>query len=153
MRDTEVTQQILEDEFCGAFSMVWDSQICLRLSPSVSADRQQGTWLAGVVWLGGSWTGSVTIAMPEEFAHTVTARALDVPLAGVSSHYTRDYIKELANMCAGNLKSSLPGESGLAIPGCFELRGPESADETFPLIVSLNFECEGFPVRAELRGL
>lgn len=153
MSQIHITHEMLEREFTSAFTRIWETQVGLHAQSCDFSSELEAKWLAGVVWLGGQWTGSVTLAIPEALAQLITSRALDIPEEELLPNQARDYVRELANMCAGNLKSALPGPSGLATPGCFSIRRLGELPNDFPVILALHYECEGLPLSVELRGL
>ncbi len=146
---------VLRGEFIAAFHRVWETAIGLPLSPSLAEPPPSvaGSWIASVVWLGGQWTGCVTIAAPSSLARHLTARMLDLRDQDVSEDQYIDAMKELANMSAGNLKSVLPGPCGLATPGHYFSTGPTKQETEFPILLALQYLCEGAPIKIALCGL
>ncbi len=148
-------EALLRKEFTAAFLKVWDTAIGIPLAancdarPTAHGDR----WISGVVWLGGDWTGSVTLALPRQLARKVTGIMLEMDPAEVQDNQYRDAVRELTNMSAGNLKSALPASSGLATPGCFEMEDLSELYDPFEKVVTLSYLCENAPIIAELHGL
>jgi CheY-specific phosphatase CheX len=88
--------------------------------------------LLGSVDLSGMWNGRIEVRMDERLALSATAAMLMQPSYTVGPADTLDATKEIANMIAGVLKSSLPRpctmtvpESVVAADGCCELSRSE----------------------------
>lgn len=150
----------MREEFNDAFHRVWDTTVGLPLVPQSNTCELEisDDWIGGVVWLGGKWTGSVTVVSPRKLMKTVAARLMNEPEENVDDEQYKDTIKELTNMFAGNLKSVLPGPCGLATPGCFETTAfdekiYEENSAEFPVIVSVQYFCEGSPLILTLKGV
>lgn len=150
-----ITHELLKTEFTEAFLRVWDASIGIPLEPNSDSTHVEMNkdWIAAVVWLGGEWTGNVTISLSKKFARQIAARMLECDLDDVSDEDYKDAVKELANMSAGNLKSVLPGPCGLATPGCFEGDAPHNSIPEFTTVITLSYLCESAPVIVTLEGL
>lgn len=150
-----VTTEMLRDEFASAFQRVWETMIGLPCGVATDQDPRavEESWVAAVVWIGGSWTGSVTLAFPLSFARTLAAQMLETDVGDITDAQYRDVIRELANMSAGNLKSALPGPCGLATPGFFCVRSLAGLENDLPSVFSLFYKCREVPFIAELRAL
>ena len=72
--------------------------------------------LRGSVELGGMWMGRIEVRMTESLAYRVTAAMLMQPLETVAEADTLDATKEIANMIAGAIKSSLPRPCTMTVP-------------------------------------
>ena len=154
-----ISESMLRKEFTEAFHRVWDTTVDiplvnLEIRPEEVEIKTEDNWLAGVVWMGGSWTGCVTIAMPQSLLQVAFEAVLkerdNIP---PSKENLIDLVRELTNMTAGNLKSILPGTAGLATPGCFEVTKIEDLDNKFCNLISLCYSCNGSSMIAELHGL
>jgi len=152
---TIISNEFLRDEFTSAFLRVWDTSVGYPLTCEdlgTQFDMSTG-WIAGVVWMGGSWTGSVTLVMPKLLARRMTATLLDERLETISDDQIEDALRELTNMSAGNLKSALPGQMGLSTPGIFEVSKLSDLVNEFATVISLCYRCEGEAIIVELNGL
>lgn len=151
----QVSKEMLTQEFSSAFHRVWETHVGLPLWKIVDEEHIHAPdiWVAGVVWIGGEWTGSTTIAISESLAQLVTSKMLGCDPNIVTVEQYKDAIRELTNMVAGNLKSSLPGPCGLATPGCFKIDDLAVLDHEFTGVIHLRFTCEGTLVIADLRSL
>jgi chemotaxis protein CheX len=70
----------------------------------------------GCVAVTGGWQGCVLLAAPTPLARTVASAMFDLPADRLTDDEVADALGELTNMVAGNLKSLLPGPSGLSMP-------------------------------------
>ncbi len=70
----------------------------------------------GVVFFAGAWKGAVQVEFEAKLAHHITAHLMAVPLPRQVDSDVRDAIGEVANMIAGNLKSTLPPETVMSMP-------------------------------------
>ncbi len=111
----------------------------------------QSDWYGSVAWIGGSWTGNVRVVMEPELAQFFTARLLHT--TSPDEEQIEDAMRELANMIAGNLKSSLPGIAGLATPGNFKVRSWADLRDEFPCVTSLWYRSRGRWILVSLSGL
>jgi|GEM_PF-2946441 len=150
-----ISDEVLRKEFTSAFLRVWDTSVGYKLNsedPSKQLDMST-RWIAGVVWMGGSWTGSIALAMPTRLGLRITSAQLNERLETIKHEQIEDAVKELTNMIAGNLKSALPGQTGLATPGFFELNKRSNLANEFTRVISLCYGCEGESLIVELHGL
>ena len=72
--------------------------------------------LLGCVTLGGVWKGHIEVRMGKGLAYQATAAMLMQPLEQVAEADVLDATKEIANMIAGVLKSSLPQPCTMTVP-------------------------------------
>jgi CheY-specific phosphatase CheX len=72
--------------------------------------------LMGSVSLSGRWRGQVEVHLAEGLAQAATAAMLMQPLEKVSAADALDATREIANMTAGVIKSSLPRPCAMALP-------------------------------------
>ena len=72
--------------------------------------------ILGRVDLSGEWTGRIEVRMAMGLAYVATAAMLMQPIDTVVEADTLDAAKEIANMIAGVIKSSLPRPCTMAVP-------------------------------------
>jgi CheY-specific phosphatase CheX len=72
--------------------------------------------LLGSVHLSGGWKGRIEVRMAEGLAQLATAAMLMQPVEMVGGADTLDATKEIANMIAGVIKSSLPRPCVMTVP-------------------------------------
>ncbi len=70
----------------------------------------------GSVNLGGVWKGRIEVRMAEGLAYQATAAMMMQPLETVAEADALDATKEIANMIAGTIKSSLPRPCTMTVP-------------------------------------
>jgi CheY-specific phosphatase CheX len=93
----------------------------------------------GRVSLSGAWNGQIEIRMDEGLTNQATAAMLMQPLAEVAEADALDATKEIANMIAGVIKSSLPRPCAMTVPEaamnleqfCGEMRDEHSVSVVF----------------------
>jgi chemotaxis protein CheX len=104
-------------------------------------------WSAAVSITGG-WQGTVTVEVAGAVARTLTCRMLDLGEATPVDEDVADAVGELVNMVGGNIKSLLPGPSGLTLPAVAAGRAAH-ASETVE-VARLDAVWEGHPVRVSV---
>jgi chemotaxis protein CheX len=70
----------------------------------------------GVVFFAGAWKGAVQVELESSLAYQITAHLMAVPPPDRDDSDVRDAIGEVANMIAGNLKSTLPPDTVMSMP-------------------------------------
>jgi len=101
-----------------ANTQFWDQMLAMNLDPIPSPDGFlfQAGHLLGSVSLLGAWKGRIDVRMASGLAYQATAAMMMQPLETVSQADALDATKEIANMIAGTLKSSLPRPSSMTVP-------------------------------------
>jgi CheY-specific phosphatase CheX len=101
-----------------ANAQFWEQMLAMTLNPMavpgefcVSAGH-----LLGCVALEGVWKGRIEVRMGEGLAYQATAAMLMQPLENVAEVDALDATKEIANMIAGVIKSSLPRPCSMTVP-------------------------------------
>jgi hypothetical protein len=101
-----------------ANSQFWEQMLAMTLVPlpgpgefSVAAGH-----LLGSVRLGGVWKGCIEVRMAEGLAYQATAAMMMQPLETVAEADALDATREIANMIAGVIKSSLPRPCTMTVP-------------------------------------
>jgi CheY-specific phosphatase CheX len=114
------------DEQCviTANSQFWEQMLTMTLEPIYSAEEfcVDAGHVLGSVTLSGNWKGRVEVRMAENLAYEATAAMMMQPRDTVAEADALDATKEIANMIAGTIKSSLPRPCSMSVP--------ESAVET-----------------------
>lgn len=72
--------------------------------------------IRGSVRLTGAWNGLVEIRLADRLAYEASAGMMMVPLDAVREGDVLDAVKEIANMLAGTIKSSLPRPCAMSLP-------------------------------------
>jgi len=70
----------------------------------------------GGINLAGVWKGRIEVRMSEGLAYRAAAAMLMMPVETVAEADTIDATKEIANMIAGTIKSSLPRPCTMTVP-------------------------------------
>jgi CheY-specific phosphatase CheX len=110
----------LVDEQCviKANSQFWEQMLAMILNP-VPANGEfcvGAKHVLGSVQLGGVWKGRIEVRMSEALAYHATAAMMMQPVETVAEADALDATKEIANMIAGTIKSSLPRPCTMTVP-------------------------------------
>ncbi len=110
--------QLDEKSVINANMQFWEQMLAMKLEPVPMAEVFcVGTsHLLGTVELFGMWTGRIEVRIDEKLAYTATAAMLMQPIDTVGQADTLDATREIANMIAGVLKSSLPRPCTMTVP-------------------------------------
>jgi len=110
--------QLDEQSVINANAQFWEQMLAIKLEPVPMAEIFcVGTrHLLGSVELSGVWRGRIEVRIDEKLAHLATAAMLMQPVDTVGEADTMDATKEITNMIAGGLKSSLPRPCSMTVP-------------------------------------
>lgn len=110
--------QLDEQSVIKANSQFWEQMLAMKLEPvsdtgnfSVAAGH-----VVGSVKLSGNWTGRIEVRLCEGLAAHATSAMLMQPAETVGEADKLDAAKEIANMIAGTIKSSLPRPCAMTVP-------------------------------------
>jgi CheY-specific phosphatase CheX len=121
---------VSEESIQYASALFWEQMLGMRLepvSPALEANPKatgtsQGTrcigaqHVVGSCDLGGVWVGRIEVRLSRGLALQATAAMLMQPADAVQPADTLDAAKEIANMIAGTIKSSLPRPCTMTVP-------------------------------------
>jgi CheY-specific phosphatase CheX len=101
-----------------ANAQFWEQMLAMTLNPLAAPGEfcVGSGHLLGCVTLGGAWKGRIEVRMGEGLAYHATAAMLMQPLETVAEADALDAAKEIANMIAGVIKSSLPRPCTMTVP-------------------------------------
>jgi len=107
-----------EQSLVRANAQFWEQMLAMRLDTMSSAVEfcVEAGHMLGYVEMGGAWKGRVEVRMASGLAYEATAAMLMQPLESVGEMDALDAAKEIANMIAGTLKSSLPRPCSMSVP-------------------------------------
>ncbi|MGD0096659.1 MAG: chemotaxis protein CheX [Terracidiphilus sp.] len=112
--------RVLLDEQCviNANSQFWEQMLAMKLVPLPAPEEFciGAGHVLGCIDLGGVWRGRIEVRMAEGLAYHATAAMMMQPLETVGEADTLDAAKEIANMIAGTIKSSLPRPCIMNVP-------------------------------------
>jgi CheY-specific phosphatase CheX len=113
-----VQVQLDEESLIKASTQFWEQMLAMTLRQvPIRGEFCVGTrHLLGSVQLAGVWRGRIEVRLTEGLAHHATSAMLMVPLESIAEADTLDATKEIANMIAGAIKSSLPRPCTMAVP-------------------------------------
>ena len=108
------------DEQCviKANSQFWEQMLEMTLDPvpAIGEFCFAARHVLGSVQLGGVWKGLIEVRMTETLAYQATAAMMMQPVDTVAEADALDAAKEIANMIAGTIKSSLPRPCTMTVP-------------------------------------
>jgi len=107
-----------ESSIIKANSQFWEQMLAMKLDAMAPPDEfclGEGHIL-GTVSLSGAWSGRIEIRMDEGLSHQATAAMLMQPVETVGEADALDATKEITNMIAGVIKSSLPRPCAMTVP-------------------------------------
>ena len=101
-----------------ANSQFWEQMLAMTLDPTpVPEEFCVGAGhILGSVNLSGEWKGRIEVRMAGGLAYEATAAMMMQPVDTVGEADALDATKEIANMIAGMIKSSLPRPCAMAVP-------------------------------------
>jgi CheY-specific phosphatase CheX len=107
-----------EQAVISANSQFWEQMLDLKLEhlPMAEIFCVGTRHLLGSVELSGAWKGRIEVRVDEKLAYIATAAMLMQPIESVAEADTLDATKEIANMIAGVIKSSLPRPCAMTVP-------------------------------------
>jgi hypothetical protein len=130
-----------ESSIIKANFQFWEQMLAMKLEPLPSTVEfcLEAGHVLGRVSLFGAWNGQIEVRMDEGLTHQATAAMLMQPLAEVIDADALDATKEIANMIAGVIKSSLPRPCAMTVPEaetnleqfCGEMRDEHSVSVVF----------------------
>jgi CheY-specific phosphatase CheX len=118
MGDRNMWAQLDEQSVIKANSQFWEQMLAMKLEPvSDTGDFTVGaSHVMGSVGLSGAWKGRIEVRLCEGLAVQATSAMLMQPLESVGEADKLDATKEIANMIAGTIKSSLPRPCSMTVP-------------------------------------
>ena len=110
--------QLDEQSVIKANAQFWEQMLAMTLVPlpmlpefSIGAGH-----LLSQVSLSGVWTGRIEVRMASPLAYQATSAMMMQPVETVAEADALDAVKEIANMIAGVIKSSLPRPCSMSVP-------------------------------------
>jgi CheY-specific phosphatase CheX len=110
--------QLSEECVVKASSHFWEQMLAMKLDRTVFPGRfcVEAGHMLGHVTLSGVWEGRIEVRMAGGLAYYATAAMMMQPLETVAEADALDATKEIANMIAGAIKSSLPRPCAMTVP-------------------------------------
>ncbi len=110
--------QLDEKSVIKANAQFWEQMLSMTLDPLAEPGEfcVGAGHLHGCVTLFGVWKGRIEVRMAEGLAYQATAAMMMQPLETVGEADALDAAKEIANMIAGVIKSSLPRPCTMTVP-------------------------------------
>jgi CheY-specific phosphatase CheX len=110
--------QLDEQSIIKANAQFWEQMLSMKLDQTLSAEEfcLAPGHIIGSVDLTGIWKGRVEVRMDGGLAYEATAAMMMQPLETVAEADALDATKEITNMIAGTIKSSLLRPCSMAVP-------------------------------------
>jgi CheY-specific phosphatase CheX len=107
-----------EQNVIKANAQFWEQMLAMKLEAISSAEKLYlgAGHVFGVVALEGVWRGRVEVRLADGLAYEATAAMMMQALGTVGEADVLDATKEIANMIAGTIKSSLPRPCSMTVP-------------------------------------
>jgi CheY-specific phosphatase CheX len=140
-----------EQSVIKANAQFWEQMLAMKLDVLSGAEEPMlgAAHLSGSVALSGAWTGSVEVRLASGLASQATAAMMMQALDSVVEADALDATREIANMIAGTIKSSLPRPCSMSVPNSAVEREafsiPASQEDT--LLVAFRHSSGDFTVR------
>jgi len=101
-----------------ANAQFWEQMLAMKLEalPCAEEPRLGSAHLLGSVTLSGAWTGLIEVRLGSGLAFHATAAMMMQTLESVVEADALDATREIANMIAGTIKSSLPRPCSMSVP-------------------------------------
>jgi CheY-specific phosphatase CheX len=124
-----------EQNVIKASAQFWEQMLAMPLkSMPVENLCLRAGHLIGVVALKGVWQGRIEVRMGDGLAYEATAAMMMQALDSVGEADALDATREIANMIAGTIKSSLPRPCSMTVPESAvnreEFCGPASSEDS-----------------------
>jgi CheY-specific phosphatase CheX len=118
MGESQMRVQLDEQCVIKANSQFWEQMLAMTLDPlSAPGECLVGAGhVLGSVNLSGVWSGRIEVRLAEGLAYQATAAMMMQPVESVVEADALDATKEIANMIAGTIKSSLPRPCTMTVP-------------------------------------
>ena len=110
--------QLNEESVIKANSQFWEQMLAMKMDtlPIVEEFCVGDGHMLACVDLSGQWKGRIEVRMAGRLAYEATAAMLMQPVEMVGEADALDATKEIANMIAGVIKSSLPRPCVMEVP-------------------------------------
>ena len=108
------------DEQCviKANAQFWEQMLAMSLDATLASEEfcVEAGHIVGSVSLSGEWKGLIEVRMAGGLAYAATAAMMMQPVDSVVEADALEATREIANMIAGTIKSSLPRPCSMAVP-------------------------------------
>jgi CheY-specific phosphatase CheX len=110
--------EVNEGTVVNASRQFWEQMLstAVEASPGENEGGLSAGHMVGSVALSGAWNGRIEIRMSAGLAYEATAAMLVQSVESVVQADALDATKEIANMIAGVIKSSLPRPCTMTVP-------------------------------------
>lgn len=107
-----------EQSVIKANAQFWEQMLAMKLEtlPCAELPRLGERHISGCVTLSGAWTGLIEVRLGCGLAFQATAAMMMQAVDSVAEADALDATREIANMIAGTIKSSLPRPCSMSVP-------------------------------------
>ena len=107
-----------EQSVIKANSQFWEQMLVMTLDSTLMVEQfcLVAGHIVGSVALSGAWTGRIEVRIAKGLAYEATAAMMMQPVGVLVEADALDAVREIANMIAGTIKSSLPRPCTMAVP-------------------------------------
>jgi len=101
-----------------ANAQFWEQMLAMTFDATLNPEEScvEAGHIVGSVNLSGEWKGLIEVRIAGGLAYTATAAMMMQPVESVVEADALDATREIANMIAGTIKSSLPRPCRMAVP-------------------------------------
>jgi CheY-specific phosphatase CheX len=142
--------QLDEQSVIKANAQFWEQMLGMTLEPQPAVIAAGGALgmghIMGRVQLSGAWRGLIEVRMAAGLAQLATATMMMQPIETVLEADILDAAKEIANMIAGSIKSSLPRPCAMHVPESSVEGGHGANNMEYSLVVEFRHESGGLMV-------
>ncbi len=113
-----MSDPVSESQIAQANSQFWGQMLGveMQLVAQEAADWMEASHVVGWCRLSGAWSGHIEVRMTHGLATMATSAMLALPEESVQEADVMDAVKEIANMIAGTIKSTLPRPCSMTVP-------------------------------------
>ncbi len=133
----------LEKEICELSREILTAFLGLEIRPwrGRFSGAVQDRELAATVSLSGGWEGDLVVQWAAPVARRAAAHMLGIPIGAVTQADMEDALGEVANIFAGNLKSSLGAPCRQSLPASIDPVDPDRSGRR--LLSQVTYDCGG----------
>jgi CheY-specific phosphatase CheX len=112
---------VTEENICNANALFWEQMLAMRVEPIQKTTEAEvrcigAEHIVGSCDLSGVWIGRIEVRLSHGLAMHATSAMLMQPVESVQPNDALDAIREIANMIAGTIKSTLPRPCTMTVP-------------------------------------
>lgn len=134
-------ERFLDEKLREIVAEIWQALLGVEVSVCDSANSLSRAHVVGFIEIGWDPALLIAVCMPQELLVELSVQLFEAE-AGSTEAMQHSLIQEIANMTAGNLKTALPGQTSLSLPGVKILSVEELHELERASAVARQFEAE-----------